>query len=406
MRKNLLPPPVGAALWLLAGWSPIDATAQSGGLFLPENGGPSNGTAQAGSAAVARDAETAWLNPAGMTRLASPEAMISVMPFRLGFQFNPSTATTINGSDGGDQGDWGPAAAAFIAVPVSKRVALGFSLTSPAGLIIDPEDDWVGGSWTTKSSLMAVNLEPSVGVRLNDQWSIGAGLDVQYLTFEQELRVPLVGQIVGIDGDSWNVGASVGLLWEPLETTRLGLRYRSPVDHELSGDLTLVGTRPVSTSFLMPMSATLSGYHELSDQVALLADVGWSNWQAFDRNVLTLDNSGRTAELARNYQDVWNFALGAHFRPAAHWLLMVGAGYTSSAVADADRTPDLPADQQVRGSVGVEYEINARWRVGANYTYLWLGENQIDQTRILGARLAGDYDAAAHIIGAYGSVRF
>ncbi|MCP5518006.1 MAG: outer membrane protein transport protein [Verrucomicrobiales bacterium] len=406
MKKNLLPPPVGAALWLLAGTMPIDAIAQSGGLFLPENGGPSNGTAQAGSAALARDAETAWLNPAGMTRLESPEAVISLMPFRLGFQFNPSAATTINGSNGADQGDWGPAAATFIAVPVSERVALGFSLTSPAGLIIDPADDWVGGSWTTKSSLMAVNLEPSVGVRLNDQWSIGAGLDVQYLTFEQELRVPLVGQIVGIDGDSWNVGASVGLLWEPLETTRLGLRYRSPVEHELSGDLTLIGTRQVSTSFLMPMSATLSGYHELSDRVALLADVGWSNWQAFDRNVLTLDNSGLTTELARNYQDVCNFALGAHFRPAARWLLMVGAGYTSSAVADADRTPDLPADQQVRGSVGVEYEINARWRIGANYTYLWLGENQIDQTRVLGARLAGDYDAFAHIIGAYGSVRF
>ena len=32
------------------------ATAQSGGLYLPENGGPINGTAQAGSAAVARDA--------------------------------------------------------------------------------------------------------------------------------------------------------------------------------------------------------------------------------------------------------------------------------------------------------------------------------------------------------------
>ena len=48
------------------------AYAQSGGLFLPENGGPSNGTAQAGSAAIARDAETAFLNPAGMMRPRTP----------------------------------------------------------------------------------------------------------------------------------------------------------------------------------------------------------------------------------------------------------------------------------------------------------------------------------------------
>ena len=62
---------------LLAG----TAAGQAGGFYLPENGGPISGTAQAGSAAVARDAETAWLNPAGMTRLDSPQVMVSAMPF-------------------------------------------------------------------------------------------------------------------------------------------------------------------------------------------------------------------------------------------------------------------------------------------------------------------------------------
>ncbi len=68
--------------------------AQAGGIYLPEDGGPINGTAQAGSAAVARDAQTAWLNPAGMTRLDSPEVMLSVMPFFVELQFNPSSQTT------------------------------------------------------------------------------------------------------------------------------------------------------------------------------------------------------------------------------------------------------------------------------------------------------------------------
>ena len=62
-----------------------DALAQMGGLALPEDGGPINGTAQAGSAAVARDAQTAWLNPAGMTRLASREILVAHVRERLRF---------------------------------------------------------------------------------------------------------------------------------------------------------------------------------------------------------------------------------------------------------------------------------------------------------------------------------
>lgn len=38
--------------------------AAAGGLTLPEQGGPISGTSQAGQAAVAQDASTAWLNPA------------------------------------------------------------------------------------------------------------------------------------------------------------------------------------------------------------------------------------------------------------------------------------------------------------------------------------------------------
>ncbi len=52
--------------------------------------------------AVARDAETAWLNPAGMTRLDAPEVLFSVMPFFLEYQFNTASGTTIAGSGGGN----------------------------------------------------------------------------------------------------------------------------------------------------------------------------------------------------------------------------------------------------------------------------------------------------------------
>ncbi len=384
------------------------AQGQAGGLYLPENGGPSNGTAQAGSAALARDAETAWLNPAGMTRLGSTTVMLALMPMNLSIEFNPSTETTISGSDGGNQGGWFPAGGLFAAWPISERVALGFSATSPGGLAVDPSDDWVGRNWMTEAQLIALNFEPSVGVRLSEQWSLGAGFDVQYLTFEQKLVGPAAGLIpLGLDGDSWDVGFSASVLWEPLGTTRVGARYRSQVSHNLSGDLTVVETAaPISTSFTLPMSATFSIYHEVSQKVALILDAGWTDWSAFDYNVVSFDNNDAQVELPRNFKDTWNVSLGSHISLSPTWLLMLGGGYVSSAVDDENRTPDLPVDQQIRGSAGIEYGINARWTVGANYTLAWLGENKIDQTLPPQRRMVGDYNAYAHIIGLYGALWF
>ena len=85
---------------------------------------------------------------------------------------------------------------------------------------------------------------------------------------------------------------------------------------------------------------------------------------------------------------------------------MLGASYVSSAVSDQDRTPDIPVDEQVRVSAGLEYQINEQWTVGGSYTFLWLGNNALDQTRPISGRTAGDYDAFAHIFGFYGSLRF
>ena len=117
------------------------AFGQAGGLYLPGNGAAMNGTAMAGSAAIARNAETAWFNPAGLTRLDAPEVTLYAIPFDLGFSFNPSAETTVSGSDGGNQGGWSVAGGFYGALPVSKRLALGLSITTPAGLGMDP------GTW-------------------------------------------------------------------------------------------------------------------------------------------------------------------------------------------------------------------------------------------------------------------
>ncbi len=389
-------------------WS-SGAFAQAGGLTLQEQAGPISGTSQAGQAAVARDASTAWLNPAGLTRIDETQLLAGAQVINLSVEFDPDSRTTTTGSDGGDAGDTFLAGSFYLAVPINERLTFGASLTTPYGLPLKYKSDWVGRSFATELGLVTINIEPSLGFKVNDQLSVGIGIDFQYAELEQDLIVPIgpVELEASIDGDNWEVGASLGVLFEPSETTRFGLIYRTEMDHDLDGDLETIGTLRTSASLTIPQSLTFSAYHELNEQWALMADAGWTDWSAFDKTTINISNAPIPIEvdIARNWKDTWNVAFGAHYQLRPDWLLMTGVAYVSSAVDDDDRTPDIPVDEQWRFSMGVENEVSGKFRWGVVYTYADLGDNELDATNFTG-RVAGDYDAPYQALGAYGSWTF
>jgi long-chain fatty acid transport protein len=403
MTRNIIVASVIALLWSSG------IFAQAGGLTLPEQGGPISGTSQAGQAAVARDASTAWLNPAGLTRLNETQLLAGAQILNLSLEFDPDSRTTTTGSDGGDAGDTFFSGSFYLAVPVHERVTLGASLTAPYGLPLDYKSDWVGRSYGTELELITINIEPSLGFKVNDKLSVGVGIDFQYADLEQKLIVPIgpTELKAKIDGDNWEVGASLGLLLELSESTRFGLTYRTEMDHDLDGDFNTIGTLKTSTNLTIPQSITFSAYHELDDRWALMADAGWTDWSAFDKTTINI-NSGPIpieADIPRDWKDTWNAGFGAHYQWRPDWLFMAGVAYVSSAVDDGDRTPDIPVDEQWRLSMGVENEVSGKFRWGVVYTYVDLGDNKLDATNSAG-RVAGDYDAPFHVLGAYGSWMF
>ena len=138
---------------------------------------------------------------------------------------------------------------------------------------------------------------------------------------------------------------------------------------------------PVSTGLTIPQNLTLSLYQQLSPGVALLADVGGQNWGAFDKTIITVDGERDIqAEIPRDFKDTWTASAGFHWRSSPKWLFMAGGGYTSSAVDDENRTPDMPADAQFRMALGAENDLSDNWHLGLNYTYLNLGNNEVNTT--------------------------
>ncbi|MGD8703633.1 MAG: outer membrane protein transport protein, partial [Desulfosarcina sp.] len=255
-RIGLLLSVMGACVLVIAG------SAMGAGFAIIEQSAASAGYAYAGAAAVAEDASTIFFNPAGMSLQSGNELQIGghyIIPkaeFKNQGSNNglpPPLSGPLLGGNGGDAGEAALVPNLFYMHDFSDKWKAGIGITAPFGLVTEYDNGWVGRYYALKSDLATLNINPSVAYKINDQWSLGVGISFQRVEAEltqaidwgtalvsQGLAPPTLSQNLDgtakIEGDDWGFGANVGLIFEPRPGTRLGLHYRSQIDHTLEGD--------------------------------------------------------------------------------------------------------------------------------------------------------------------------
>ncbi|MFA0125543.1 outer membrane protein transport protein, partial [Vibrio sp. 10N.261.48.A2] len=89
------------------------------------------------------------------------------------------------------------------------------------------------------TSLMSVNLNPNVAYRIDDQFSIGAGVNLVYAEAELNRHQGAISNVTGdpsstklisMTGETFAFGWNVGGLYELNENNRFSIAYRSEVD--------------------------------------------------------------------------------------------------------------------------------------------------------------------------------
>jgi long-chain fatty acid transport protein len=144
----------------------------------------------------------------------------------------------------------------------------------------------------------------------------------------------------------------------------------------------------------LPQMLMLSGYHELTDRLAIMGNFGWQQWSDFGYPNITLsgENSrGFTANL--NYMDTFHGAFGAHYHLTEPWpwVLTGGFAYDSSPLTATTRSPSVPLDRQMRIGVGARREASETFTVGVQFEYLYLFNSNIQREGLLRGNLDGDY---------------
>jgi long-chain fatty acid transport protein len=296
---------------------------------------------------------------------------------------------------------------------VTPAFKLGFWNGSYIGGAAQYEDNWSGRYYTQKIEFLTLGAGINGAYRVNDWLSIGGGPFALYGDLEQRMAL---NNLVGQDGrlkfedDEFGFGGMAGLMLEPIEGTRVGVSYISPVKldfedrpstknlgpvFQLLKDNRQLFTRRLDLGLTVPQQVMVSAYHPLNDRIAVMGNLVWQDWSAFGKPDISVANTNVSNETVNlNYDDTWGFALGAQYAFADGWLWSFGGGYDSSPVSKSERSPVLPMDEQFRIGTGVQYSLNDSITVGAAYEYMNGGDNNIDVERgPLAGRLEGDYQS-------------
>jgi long-chain fatty acid transport protein len=395
---RLLPLLLGAAFT-----SPVWA----GGPAPYEIGTPDLGLASAGWAARAQDAATVATNPAGMTRLDRSQVLVGVQPAYTDIHFDTASAT-FGGNNGGNAGGFTPGGGLYYAASLTPDLRLGIGTIAYAAGSLNYEKDWAGRYFSQRSVLTVSGITVPVAYRVNEWLSLGAGPNFLLGHLDEKAAVNNVERRLGdgrIEYEDYQegYGGNFGILIEPRADTRFGLQYLTQVNMNFRDHLQLGGLGPILEYGLgqrdllnprlhlrlnIPQMVMVSGYHELTDQLAILGDVGWQDWSKFgDFGVTVSSVDTNSFTVKEHYNDTWHVALGTQYRLNPVWLLTGGIAYDSSMVDNSNRKAWLPMDRQIRAGLGTQYQWSEDVTVGFAYEYADLGENKIRQN---GGPLQGD----------------
>ena len=373
---------IAAAAMMVAG--AFATQTYAAGFQLSEQSAIQMGRAMAGAGVVGDDLSAVHYNPAGMTLLSGTrmQATGTWVAVNLDYESRDGSVT----ENGRLKGQTIPAG--FITHQINDSLWAGLGLTVPYGMGTEFDENWGGMDRGTESMILTFDINPNLAWKVNDKLSVGGGISLQYAKAELGFGfdVPSFKTVAhaNVKGDSWAWGWNVGMMFQPVETVRVGLAYRSHIAHNADGHTTLDinGMRSLTSDMKVriktPDTITLSATWEATDVLRLSGTARWSKWSNFKS--LSLDNSGfdnqmvdliasAHSTITNNWDDTWFFSVGADYKLNGQWTVRGGVAYDQGPVENQYRMAVIPDTDRVWFSGGASYKYtdNLTFDFGATY---------------------------------------
>lgn len=336
----------------------LSSAAVAGGFMLTEQSVAGLGRAYAGAGIVGDDLSAVWYNPAGMSLLSGTAVQMGAVVADLDLPVTTESGEKENGRKHGV-----PVPNMYLVHQIKDDMWFGFGITVPYGMATEYNPDWELSDKGQNAEVKTFDFNPNIAVKLTDTLSFGAGVSLQYVTAQFEsTKTTDAGQMrVRLNADGWAWGGNLGFMWQPTETVRVGLAYRSQVNHKADGYLKTSLKSDQGSAYYMsndghaemsgPHTITLTGTWKATDALRLSGLVRWANWSSFDKLPIS-GTSLKEATFTANY-------IGAYKKALAQ----------GASEATADRVAKTYAASQATNKTSPEYHWKDSWlfTVGADY---------------------------------------
>ena len=396
MKRSFVVLLVAAAVLALAA-----GPALAGGFRIPEAGAKAMGFGNA-FVGMADDPSAVQFNRAGLVQVEGNQILTGV------------TAVTTN-SDYTDPGDNTSSAEEGNFFPpffyYSNHLEdmgdgnwwLGLSMTAPFGL----GTEWEVASFNyvaTETMLEMVKLNPTMAYKVNDQWSVGFGLDYYHVLeamFANDISASFMSNALGapavvgaqeLSGDSSGFGFNVGAMFKASDDLSVGFAYRTGVELDVEGEVDVVvkangaalANFDASTTVNLPATAALGINYQLADGWQLNVDMDWTGWSSYDK-LEAIDDDGAIGPPGgvlnplssdKDYEDVIAYRLGVQYDLNESWVVRGGYLTEPTPIPEETYDPRLPGGDRTGYVVGAGYS-DGPWTFDFAYMLVQLDAGDI-----------------------------
>lgn len=368
-------------------------SAQAGAFGLREQSAVGQGNAFAGAAAGAAGLGSMFWNPATITQFKGgqvelvgsgifPSSKLTTQPGSSAIYTNPVAALVGGSLSSGDIGQDAFLPAGYASYQFNDKWWVGISLNTPYGLTTQANKNWPGRAYGSTTRVLSTDITPTIGFKLNDMLSFAAGLQIMHFKVKYTSAVPSLASpvanwnVVGLQGDSWGVGFTLGATIKPIDGTEIGIGYRSAVEQNLSGEF-LSGTPltpGIKTNVMLPESINVGVRQRVTQDFTALVGFEWTNWSRLKNPPVTLSATGavlpQIPSIPLYYNDGWYASIGGEYRINPSWLVRAGFGYESSPIDTENRSTRLPDSDRLWFSVGAGYQWSETIFFDVGYTFI------------------------------------
>lgn len=393
------------------------AQVQAAGYHLREQSAAAQGNAYAGATAGAENLSYAYFNAAGITRQKGTNINVG------GTYIAPKAEMKNVRDEGGvrdpDSHNVVHAAVApnmAISHQLNEKAYIALALNVPFGMITKYDEAWAGAEHGVTSKIISATFTPMAAYKATDKLSLGVGLPIQYLKAKLTSRKFLAGREgynSSVQGDAIDFGWQLSSMYEFNENTRIGLSYRSKIQHKLNGKSKLRATLPmfpaqpdqdIYAHLNMPAMLSLGVFHQINDKWSVMAEYQRVFWSSF-RDLYIRYKHGDALVGGQGTREKWRdtnfYAVGASYKMDNQWKLRLGMAYDQAAVRLQHRTPRIPDSDRLWYSAGLNYQYNEKLSFDFAYTYIYAHKARLDTARTgnAGKNVTAEYTNSVQLFG-------